>query len=219
MISIFFGKIGSGKTSFLAEAVRKNEKKKKLLKKLPFLRFLTGDPYDHIFSNELIKGTEPLHTANIGLFQPEGKCLFLIDEAGVFFNSRRFKSMPQYTTDFFAMSRHYDSDIILTSQTVDVDKSLRNRAARLYDVRKGLFGRSTARLIRYQIGVDEVTHDLVEGYYLFPKIVYFLLPSFFGLKLKINRRKVYKFFDTKSKILKFKYVGYSAMSDPSSPCS
>lgn len=217
MIGIFFGKIGSGKTSFLAEMVRKNEIKKKLYK-IPVLRFFVGKPYEYIFSNERIEGTLPLEPRAIGLFKPpDAKCLFLIDEAGIYFNARQFKSLPKTATDFFAVSRHYDSDIVMTSQTVDIDKSLRNRANRLYEVKKGLFGRSHADLITYKIGVDENTHDLVEGYFLFPKIVYLLTPSLFGLRLRLNRKRVYKLFDTKSKGLEFQYDGYDAYLDHCSP--
>lgn len=190
----YFGKPRSGKTTYLANYVRKNDRNKKLNKMLSFLPFQPFHVYDKIYSTDYIRGTYKINAYDIGMFKPQENSLILIPEGGVWFNNRLSKLIPKHCTDFFAMHGHYHCDIVWDSQSVDVDKKLRNRSERLYIVKKiGPWSVSTC--IRYFIGVDNNTHDLVEGYKIpgfFGKVIDFVM----GQYRILYRPNVYDYFDS-----------------------
>lgn len=185
MIYGVFGKPGSGKTTYLAYLSRKLRRK-----------------HPVIYSTEEIKGTILIKPEQIGYFKPEPGSVFLIDEIGTIFNSRDFKKFSAQVRDFFALHRHYDCDIYWVSQTVDVDKSIRNRTSCIYQLRKGWFGFSSIERIYYDLTVDEVSHDLVEGYFLQKPLV-----KFFGFLFGVNRLffrpLYYRLFDSHSQPMTF----------------
>lgn len=192
MIKIYFGKIGCGKTTFLAREFVKNKNK-----------------YDRIYCIGCkIKGCKEIPYGSLGLFEPmEGKkTLFLIDEAGIYFDNRDFKNLPKYVASFVAESRHYQCDLIFVSQTVDIDKKIRNRCTHMYLVKKTLWW-STAHIIKYNVTVDEDSKDLVEGYEIQSGFLEFL-NVLTGKSPCIFRPLYYKYFNTLSRDLQFKYKSY-----------
>lgn len=199
MIIGYIGKPRSGKTTALAAVVAKDSFKRKLNK---FLHINFFHTYSVVYSTEYIHGTVHIDPFDVGAFEPPDNALFLIGEAGVSFNNRSSKLIPQHCTDFFALHGHYRSTIIWDSQTVDVDKKLRNRTHMLYYVTKGLFGRSYLKYIQYGVTVDNDTHDLVEGYSIDRGIIK-VLGYIVGRNKILNRRKYYKYFDSYAKPLKF----------------
>lgn len=50
----------------------------------------------------------------------------LIDEVGLIWHSRDFKSFPAKTREWFKLQRHFKCRVFLFSQTFDIDKSLRD---------------------------------------------------------------------------------------------
>lgn len=58
--------------------------------------------------------------------------LILIDEIGVLHSNRDFKSMPRDAIEFFKMQRKYHLTIIVSSQTMDFDKKIRDLCDRIY---------------------------------------------------------------------------------------
>lgn len=58
--------------------------------------------------------------------------LILIDEIGVLHSNRDFKSMPREAVEFFKMQRKYHLTIIVSSQTMDFDKKIRDLCDRIY---------------------------------------------------------------------------------------
>lgn len=192
MIKIYFGKIGCGKTTFLAREFTRARGK-----------------YDMIYSVGCkIKGCKEIPYDSIGLFEPQEdkKTLFLIDEAGIYFDNRDFKNLPKHVASFVAESRHYRCDLIFVSQTVDIDKKIRNRCTEMYLVKKFLWW-STAHIIRYNVTVDEETKDLVEGYEI-QKGFLELLNMLTRKSPCIFRPLYYKYFNTYSRDLNFKYKSY-----------
>lgn len=189
---MIFGYIGlprSGKTTMLARYL--NNK---------------GRLYDHIYiSGEKLDNeydfddsfVSYIHPYEIGSFSPIRNSLFILCEAGTYFNNRLINKIPTYCTNFFALHGHYQCDIVWDSQTADVDKKLRDRTERLYIVTKS-FIRSFSHVvrIRHKIDVNTQTHDLVEGYYvpdtLFQKIVAFAS----GRSFWVFRNRYYGIFDT-----------------------
>ena len=199
MIIGFIGKPRSGKTTALAANVARNFRRKKINELLHFRLFRT---YSVIYSTEYIKGTVHIEPYDIGAFLPPDNALFILGEAGVYFNNRNSKFIPEHCTAFFALHGHYRATILWDSQTVDVDKKLRNRTHMLYYVTKGLFGLSFLKYIQYGVTVDNDSHDLVEGYSI-DKGLMKVFGYIVGRNKILNRRKYYKYFDSYAKPLKF----------------
>lgn len=202
MIIGYIGKPRSGKTTALALYVQKNERAKKFNK---FLHFKLFREYSHIYSNEYFTGVTHIEAYDVGSFPVEDHSLFLIDEAGIYFNNRCFKSIPEHCTTFFALHGHYKSDIVWASQTADVDKKLRNRTNFLYLVHKSfLFPNvSWCKFITYDVTVSNDTKDLVEGYSMdvgLMKVIGYLT----GRNKLLYRKRLYKYFDSFSKPIQFK---------------
>ena len=193
MISIIFGKPGAGKSTTFAFTVQQNERKRakyqkrinksKLYKKLSknedkklnqlLLRLFYSKPYyDVIYcTDETIQDTVYIDYADIGFWKPTWNSLLLFEEAGIGFDNRQYKTLKKEAKRLFAMHRHSGCDILCVSQTVDIDKALRNRAEVMFLASKlGPF--TMLRKILYDINVNEETHTLEEGYYKIKPIVY-----------------------------------------------
>lgn len=167
MIRYFVGAPGSGKTT-LAVKLMKKELKAKRFKKLKF-------NYDYIFSNF---DNDLSNVIDINLLAshklPEYSYL-LIDESGLEFNSRGFKSLPKGFIEFFKMHRHEHCDIDLFSQTWDdTDKQIRDLATEIWLIRRLGFI-SFARCVYIRVGIDDNTHQL-QYQHFFRSLLRQLLP-------------------------------------------
>ena len=112
-IKIFFGVPGSGKTTLAAKFVHDNLK--------------------HgikTFSNVPIKGALLFETSDLGVYDISDGCMVL-DEAGIAFNNRKFKTLSQSTIEWLKLHRHYGiRDIYVFSQSYDdMDITLRRSGA------------------------------------------------------------------------------------------
>lgn len=141
-LSIWYGAPGSGKSTVAAFFALKG--------------LASGVP---VYSNMPIKGTYYFNKNDIGRYLIEN-CLVLIDEAGVDYNSRNFKS--NFTPDqikWFKYHRHERAQVMIFSQGFDdMDKILRTLGTEMYVVRKGFFRTITYRRIRKRPDIDEITH-------------------------------------------------------------
>lgn len=166
MIIGFFGRQRSGKTTFLANYVRINDRKKKINSFLRSKLHLKKDlfkTYTKIYSTDYIRGCVSIRPKDVGAFIPERGSLFLLPDAGTYFNNRLSKSIPPYTVSFFSDSSHLGVDIIWDSQTVNVDKVLRDRSWFLYIVKK--FDQiSYTQLISFKIDVNKETKQIEDAY-------------------------------------------------------
>ncbi len=116
-----FGKKGSGKSTFLTKYALKYQKK--------------GWP---VYSTEAIPGCFKIAPEDIGIAQfPPNACI-IVDEVGMIWDSRDFKSFKPWVRDYFKLQRHYKHVVILASQTFDVDKKIRDLADEMYLVTKKL---------------------------------------------------------------------------------
>lgn len=197
MIRIFFGNIGSGKTTLAVRNARKILKKAKRLK--PGSRRARAFPYRYIYSNFYSSVTRHCDLKDLGDWTFPPKSYVLIDEAGIEYNNRKFKSLPQKTIEWFKLSRHYKCDVDVFSQSwEDMDVTLRRLASELWYIRKvGPF--TMLRRIYKTVEVDETTHQIIDGY-SFGKLWHqFAPPPFHRTEIKIFlRRPYYKYFDSYS---------------------
>lgn len=167
MITYIIGEIGSGKSVYAARIA-----KKALKKKIP------------VYSLTAIKGCYKVNIDDFMKYEIADGIL-LIDESGLYFNARKYKSTPDEVIKLFKLSRHYKLDIYIISQKGnDTDLQLRNLANKIIIVRpfvrigkKLIF--STSRDVRQKLDIDEKTHQLVDMYYKTKKMkILYNLPYF-----------------------------------------
>lgn len=105
---LLFGKKGSGKNTLLTKwAIRYN--------KLGYT----------VFSDSEIFNTYKLDTNWIGKYDFPKNSVLLVQEAGITWDNRNFKSFPAEVRDFFKLQRHKEVIVVMASQSFDVDKKLR----------------------------------------------------------------------------------------------
>lgn len=174
-LNVYFGVPGSGKTTYAAYLARQARRESlviKLCKKFPcrYTRWiLNGKHWKRAFpvwSNVPIAGTYQLNARDdIGKYMiQDGK--LIIDEAGIEFNNRNYKTFPQLAVKFFKYHRHYGVSVDVFSQSFeDMDVTLRRLAQNFYVVRKSLIPRFVViKRIKRKVGIDENSHQLVDAY-------------------------------------------------------
>lgn len=116
---MIFGKKGSGKST--------------LLMKLAIQYMQKGIK---VYSTENIPGTYLIDYKDIGYKQFDPNSVILIDEVGMIWDNRNFKSFDPKVRDWFKLQRHYKCTVYLFSQTFDIDKKLRDLTDEMYLVEK-----------------------------------------------------------------------------------
>ncbi len=185
MFRIIFGNIGCGKTTYACKMIYDN-----LVH--PKHKF-----YSRIFTNFKNKLCPDINLTDIGKWTLPFNSYLVVDEAGIQYNNRKFKSLPQHTIEWFKLSRHYGVDADFLSQSWDdIDITIRRLADEIWYLKKvGPF--TVVRRIFKRIQVNEETHQIEDGYFLrkfFGIILDFLLGSS-SFKIFL-RYPYYKFFDT-----------------------
>lgn len=209
-IYTIFGKPGAGKSTIFASTVQKNKRKKikwekktdrsRIYRSLAskdnkFCQFLIDrvlfpkNFYDVVYSTDSsILDTVPIDYSQLGRFRPTPNSLFLLEEAGLGIDSRQFKTLSKESKRFAAMHRHALCDILICSQSVDIDKCYRQRSDTMFVASK--FGPFTfMRKIIFSIDVDDNTHDLVDGYYKTP-FIFYIFELLISLRKKVRNAKL-----------------------------
>lgn len=118
-LTMIFGKKGSGKSTLLTKLALQYQRR--------------GIP---VFSTEKIPGCYLITPSDIGYTEfPEG-CVLLIDEVGMIWDNRNFKTFKPAVRDWFKLQRHRKITVYLFSQTFDVDKKIRDLTDEMYLVEK-----------------------------------------------------------------------------------
>lgn len=171
---MYIGVPGSGKTTFAAYLAKKRQK---IGKKRKYLGV--------VLSNVPIKGAYKVEKSDIGHYMIKD-CLLLMDEAGIDYDNRNFKSFSKEETYFYKFHRHYNVDVAMFSQDFDVDVKLRKLATRLFIVNKSIFpGFIKRKLVVKRVGIDKNTKQLIDEYSF----------AIFGTKW-IFSPKLWKIFDS-----------------------
>ena len=79
-----------------------------------------------------IPGVRLFDVADIGKRSFDEDSLVLVDEVGMIWDNRNFKSFATEVRDWFKLQRHYKCKVYLFSQTFDIDKKLRDLTDGLY---------------------------------------------------------------------------------------
>lgn len=113
--TMVIGKPGSGKSTLLCKLALKYSKRGW-----------------KVFSTEHTPGTYYISPDWIGFFQIPPDSVLLIDEIGMLYDNRKFKTFPEPVRDFFKLHRHYKVKIFMFSQSFDVDKKIRDITDDMY---------------------------------------------------------------------------------------
>ena len=114
-LTMVFGKKGSGKST--------------LMVRLAYQYIKLG--WD-VYCTEPLDGCYLIKYDDIGFKQIPPKSVLLVDEAGMVWDNRNFKSFKPEVRDWFKLQRHYKVKVILFSQTFDIDKKLRDLTDDMY---------------------------------------------------------------------------------------
>lgn len=114
-LTMVFGKKGSGKSTFLAKTAFRYLKK--------------GRP---VYSTEKIPGVIQFDVNKIGSVTFPEDAVILIDEVGMIWDNRNFKTFRPEVRDYFKYQRHEKHIVYLFSQTFDIDVKLRNLTDCMY---------------------------------------------------------------------------------------
>lgn len=201
MITVFFGNPGCGKTSLAVKqaysVLKKFRKLKKKGKKMPMCKLLKKVGYAHIYGNFESSIVKYSDMVGLGQWTFPPYSLVLVDEAGIQYNNRKFKTMPQELIAWFKLHRHYKCDVNFFSQSWDdIDITVRRLADELWYVYKlGVF--TVCRKVYKTVLVDDESHQIIDGY-KFGKLLPQLLPfPFHRTHFKIFLRfPYYKYFDS-----------------------
>lgn len=192
MIVTYFGNPGCGKTTL---AVKMAIKQKKY--------------YDYCFCNfaHNIKDGYIADLDGLGEWTFPDYSFIAIDEAGIEYNSRSYKSLPKPAIAWFKKHRHYKCDIAVFSQSwEDMDITIRRLSDQLWYLYKiGPF--TLSRRIYKRVTVDKNSQQIIDGYSMASMLWLLVWPlqldwrfAPFAPKFKLTFRPFYyKYFDSYSK--------------------
>lgn len=104
-----FGRKGSGKSTYMVKLAVKYHKQGRL-----------------VYSNVDVPYGIKIDISTLGNFVPPPEAVLLVDEVGMIWDNRNFKSFRNDVRDYFKLQRHYRNIVYLFSQTFDIDIKLRN---------------------------------------------------------------------------------------------
>ncbi len=131
-----FGNKGSGKTTLMTKLALQHLKKGW-----------------KVYSDREIPGCYLFKTDDFGKFRFPENSLILIDEVGLVWDNRNFKSFPEHVKRYFKYQRQYRNKVYLFSQSFDVDKKIRDLTDHLYIVQNYFNVFSVARRVTKRITV------------------------------------------------------------------
>ncbi len=158
-----FGKKGSGKSTLMCKLAIKYSKK----------------GY-HVYCNSYIPGTYYFDAADVGFYHFPENSVLLIDEVGMIWDSRDFKSFKKEVRDYFKLQRHYRHIVFLFSQSFDIDKKLRDLTDNMYMITNFMNCFSIARRITKVITISHGDKNstgeskLIDDYRFDPLIFFFI---------------------------------------------
>lgn len=141
---LFFicGKKGSGKSTLITKLAFEHNKKNW-----------------NCYSTEHTPGCYYLPPELLGrVWIPKHSVIF-IDEVGLLWHCRDYKSFPKHLREYFKLMRHYGHRVYLFSQSFDVDKSIRQNADYLYILNNYFAVLSIARRLITKLVVVDATGE------------------------------------------------------------
>lgn len=113
----------------------------------------------HVYSTEPIPGCYLIAPEDIGYFEFPPHSLIVIDEIGMIWDNRNFKSFKPEVRDWFKLQRHRKIKVICASQSFDVDKKIRDLADDMFLLQKKFRVFSYGKRILKILDITEATGD------------------------------------------------------------
>lgn len=107
-----FGKKGAGKSCYMVSEMIKHMKR--------------GWTIYTDMEDINIPGVRIIKSLDLAKFTPDTDSCIFMDEVGIAFDNRNFKSFPEGLRDFFKFQRKYRVKVYMNSQAFDVDKKIRD---------------------------------------------------------------------------------------------
>lgn len=112
-----------------------------------------------VYSTEVTPYSFQISPDQIGFVHLEPHSVLLVDEVGMIWDNRNFKSFKPEVRDFFKLQRHYKVRCYLFSQTFDIDKKLRDLTDEMYLIINLMNIFSYGKKINKKIVLTESTSD------------------------------------------------------------
>lgn len=141
-LTMIFGKKGSGKSTLLTKLALEYQSK--------------GIP---VYSTDAIPGCYLIEPEDIGFVELQPDSVLLVDEVGMIWDNRGFKTFKPEVRDWFKLQRHRRIRVYLFSQTFDVDKKIRDLTDEMYLVQKRLRVFSYAKRILRRTVLNKSTAE------------------------------------------------------------
>lgn len=184
MIQLILGVPGAGKTTYLAWLAKQYIKKGK-----------------QVWSNVYIEGCNMLdHDKDLNLYNIQDG-LVIIDEGGTVLDNRSWKNHSKRVIRWYKMHRHYNTDVIISSQDYDIDVKIRALTQKIKVVKKSILPKCIViRTIKTAIDISEDNTQIVQ--------VYKWIPAILGGTRWIYAPKVWKMFDSfyKDKLMEKEWI-------------
>lgn len=135
---------------------KKGQGKSTLLTKMALQHLKRG--WD-VYSTEPIPGCHLISPGDIGYFEFPWHSLVVIDEIGMIWDNRNFKSFKPEVRDWFKLQRHRKIKVICASQSFDVDKKIRDLADDMFLLQKKFRVFSYGKRILKILDITEATGD------------------------------------------------------------
>ena len=139
-----FGNKGSGKTTLMTKLALQYKKKGW-----------------NVYCDREIPGCYLFKTEDFGKYAFPPNSLVLVDEVGLVWDNRNYKSFPEHVKIYFKYQRQYKNTVYLFSQSFDVDKKIRDLTDHLYIVQNFLNIFSIARRVTKHITVVHANKSAV----------------------------------------------------------
>lgn len=176
VLNVYFGVPGSGKTTFAAYLAKNCIKQSRII---TWAETHPGKFSEKLLASGLFKRRMPVwsNVPITGAYQMDPRTdiganmmvggKVIIDEAGVEYNNRKFKSFPPDAIYWYKYHRHYQCSVDIFSQSYeDMDITLRRLAQNYYVVKKSLIPFFVCcKRIRRKVGIDGMTHQIIDHYY------------------------------------------------------
>lgn len=149
MISLYWGNPGCGKTTLACKMIAAD---------------IIGRKHAHVYANFHTTLCPYMSVEGLGTWTPPPGSLLVIDEAGIEYNSRLYKTLHQSVIKWYKLHRHYGVDVIVISQSwEDIDVTVRRLYDRLYHLARLPLVTVVRRVYRWT-GIDEQTHQICDMY-------------------------------------------------------
>lgn len=85
-----------------------------------------------VYTTDYLPGCFHVDYKDIGFFDLPAGSVLLVDEVGMVWDNRKYKTFPDELRDWFKFQRHEGVKVYLFSQTFDVDKKIRDLVDNMY---------------------------------------------------------------------------------------